>query len=137
MSEVRFIIPGKPQGKARPRLGKYCTYTPQKTVDYEKLIKSIYESEGLPKLFGAIRAEIEVVYDIPKSTTKKAAAGMLAGELYPAKKPDIDNILKIVFDALNGIAYKDDNHIVEVLCRKRYGLQPYVEVKFIELEATE
>lgn len=38
----------------------------------------------------------------------------------PDKKPDADNILKAVLDALNGVAYEDDRQVVEVLCIKKY-----------------
>lgn len=43
---------------------------------------------------------------------KKTA--MLSGELLPTKKPDIDNIVKAVLDALNEVAYRDDTQVVEL-----------------------
>ena len=49
-------------------------------------------------------------------------------------KPDTDNIAKSVLDALNGLAYGDDKQIVELKVRKYYGVEPYVNVKLIELE---
>ena len=46
---------------------------------------------------------------------------MLTGKIWPAKKPDSDNIAKVVLDALNGIAYHDDTQIVMVVAKKVYS----------------
>lgn len=59
---------------------------------------------------------------------------MLSGAEYPTKKPDIDNIVKVVLDALNGLAYKDDTQVVRVLAQKSYYYQSYVEVQIKTLE---
>ena len=56
---------------------------------------------------------------------------MLEGLMNPIKRPDADNIAKIVLDALNGIAYKDDSQIVDLSVPKRYSDKPRVEI-FIE-----
>ena len=38
----------------------------------------------------------------------------------PRKKPDADNIAKIILDSLNGVAYKDDSQIVDIRIIKKY-----------------
>jgi Holliday junction resolvase RusA-like endonuclease len=53
---------------------------------------------------------------------------MESGELRPVKKPDMDNVLKVVADALNSVAYRDDTQIVDCQLRKFYDKQPRVEV---------
>ena len=53
---------------------------------------------------------------------------MLDGKILPAKKPDIDNVVKAVLDALNGVAYRDDTQVVELHVRKSYSEKPRVEV---------
>ena len=57
----------------------------------------------------------------PKSTSKKRTALMLDGKELPLKKPDIDNIVKVVADALNGVAYHDDTQIIMVVAKKVYS----------------
>ena len=57
---------------------------------------------------------------------------MISGALLPAKKPDLDNVAKIVCDALNGVAYKDDAQVVKLTVHKRYSERPEVAV---EIEA--
>lgn len=123
-------------GKQRARTLKTgYSYTPEQTVNYENLVKMIYRENGGPYMEGAVSAEILVVYDVPKSTSKKKRSLMLDGSIYPTKKPDIDNIQKIIFDALNGVAYKDDTQIVSVSARKKYGERPFVQVVFQEVSA--
>jgi Holliday junction resolvase RusA-like endonuclease len=58
---------------------------------------------------------------------------MLRGKERPTKRPDLDNCIKSITDALNGIAYQDDSYIVEVIARKWWAEQPLVEITIIEL----
>lgn len=140
--EVKFIIPGEPQGKARPRfarMGNYTrTYTPDETVRYENLVKMFYqhETKGI-KLNGEIAAKITGVFSVPKSVNKKNRRLMLEGKILHTKKIDCDNLAKIVLDALNGIAYDDDKQICRLYVEKVYGEQPRVEVFLKEVQHEE
>ena len=60
--------------------------------------------------------------------SKKKRAMMIAGDIVPTKKPDFDNIQKIICDALNGVAYHDDSQIVKADIEKVYSTMPHVEV---------
>lgn len=143
---VIFEVPGKPQGKARartfynPRIGRSQSITPQNTVLYENLIKQCYlaaENSDKSRWFNSEPLEIfiDVYYEIPKSTTKKVRAEIEKGKLYPTKKPDADNIAKVICDALNKIAYKDDSQIVNLSVRKLYSAdRPKVMVKIFKKE---
>jgi Holliday junction resolvase RusA-like endonuclease len=71
-----------------------------------------------------ISVDVTAVYPIPKSATKASLAAIQAGRILPKRKPDIDNVLKVVLDSLNGIAYKDDSQVVMVTGRKIYGHEP-------------
>lgn len=123
-----FTILGTPVAKGRPRLGKYGTYTPEKTVEYENLVRTIYQAEGHPKHEGYIGLVVRAYMPIPKSTSKKKRALMLEGEIRPAKRPDWDNIGKIVSDSLNGLAWDDDRQVVAGHVMKWYSEQPRAEV---------
>ena len=100
------------------------TYTPDKTVAYEELVRLRFQESLEVRPFiplqGALRIKIFAGYPIPKSTSKKRRAAMLAGTELPTKKPDWDNIGKIICDALNGVAYEDDKQVTESQMRKRY-----------------
>lgn len=118
-----------PVPKARPRVtmvgGKARAYTPKKSADYERQIAQQWIHERVSE---PVRLDIVFGMPILKSFTKKQHADALAGNLLPAKKPDIDNLLKAVMDALNGAAYDDDNQVVELSGKKVYAVDPYVAI---------
>lgn len=122
-------------GKARPRVTKQgMAYTPKKTVNYETLVQEIYAViHGSKRLEGQIEAQITAYFSIPKSASKKKREDMLAGIIRPTKKPDWDNIGKIICDSLNKLAYDDDSGIVTGIVRKYYSDKPRVEVVLIEV----
>lgn len=139
---IRFTVPGAPQGKARPRVmrtksGQSRTYTPDKTVAYEELVRQRYLRAAGDSRFAsdtALRIHISAFFGIPKSRTKKSKAAMASGTLRPMKTPDWDNIGKIVCDALNGLAYRDDAQIVCASVHKFYTEDdPYIRVELEEI----
>ena len=74
-------------------------------------------------------------YGITKSTSKKDRKLIEEGKLYPTKKPDADNIAKIICDALNKVAYGDDTQIIELVVWKLYtSNRPYVEVTIGDID---
>lgn len=136
IKEIRFTIPGEPNGKGRPRFARIGTftktYTPKKTVMYENLVKMEYEQSTHRYRFSDeayIDMRIRAYYGIPKSVSKIRKAAMIAGILRPVKKPDADNVLKSVADSLNEVAYHDDSQIVDCQVRKFYSENPRVEVR--------
>lgn len=133
---IKLTIPGEPCAKQRPRLGKGYTYTPEKTVNYETLVKQLYIMQSKERLEGALRLTVEAFFSIPKSASRKNREKMLQGEIRPTKRPDWDNIGKIVSDALNGLAYHDDSQIVSATVEKWYSTEPRVEVELRECKPT-
>ena len=135
-----FTVYGTPVGKGRPRFrnaGKFVqTYTPEKTANYETLVKLAYQQEhgGEPLLTGALHMELLAYFPIPKSTSKKDRALMILGKNWHIKKPDSSNVLKAVEDALNGIAYADDSSICSMTIVKKYSDTPRVEIMISELD---
>jgi Holliday junction resolvase RusA-like endonuclease len=77
---------------------------------------------------------IKACFSIPKSTSKKKHKLMLENIIRPTKKPDADNIAKIVCDALNGIAFLDDKQIVDARITKWYSDTPRIEIIIQEIE---
>lgn len=126
MERVIFDVPGKPQGKGRPRAsvvgGHARMYTPAGTASYENKIMLCYQQRHAGVRFAPpIVLEVDAYFAIPKSYPKKKAALCNQNILRPTCKPDMDNIAKTVADALNGVAYRDDSAIVELRVAKRYG----------------
>lgn len=75
----------------------------------------------LVELAAPVTLKVDALFSVPKSYSKARAASCRANEARPTAKPDADNILKAVADALNGVAYSDDSAVVEMHVAKRYG----------------
>ena len=133
---MKFEILGKPVAKARPRLGRYGnTYTPDKTTNYENLVRLTFVSNfiGHKPLEGYIEASITAIFEVPKSYSKKKTKELLETHNNYDHKPDLDNIAKIILDSLNGIAYKDDAQVTVLHVNKEYGEQAKVIVELKEI----
>ena len=134
-----FEVEGKPTGKGRPRfkrMGNFVqTYTPANTAEYEKLVRLKFQNAGGVIAENPVKVEIVAFFTPPKSTKKRDRIEMLANRILPEKKPDVDNIAKIILDALNGIAYKDDSQVVELSVKKKYASEAKVSVHIEEIEA--
>lgn len=123
--KVSFTVKGEPVGKGRPRFTKSGrTFTPAKTSVYEQKVRNAYWAECGNYSFkdDAIAVKIHAFYKIPKSTSKILKGKMADGHLKPTKLPDADNVMKAIFDALNGIAYEDDRFIIQAMFEKDYPI---------------
>lgn len=142
MTTIDFTIPGAPRGKGRPKASRTPNgvrmYTDAKTASYEGLIAYAAQQalKGRDALIGPVTVTVLVRLAPPVSTSKKNAAAMLAGELHPAKKPDLDNIIKCVLDGCNGVAFKDDAQVCWINAGKMYAATAGVDVVISEKEAT-
>ena len=115
------------------------TYTPEKTANYENLVKVEYRRQCHDFQFDSdvpLDVRIMAYYGIPKSTSKKKHKLMLFKAVRPTKKPDCDNLCKIYLDALNAVAYKDDVQVVDLQVRKFYSENPRVVVTIQKAETT-
>ena len=132
MAEITFKIIGIPVPKGRPRFtrdaGFVRAYTPLKTRRWEKIIRGqavSYRPEYLWE--GPIIMTLTFMMPRPKSLPKKV--------IYHIKKPDLDNLVKTIKDALQGIIYKSDSQIIITNSEKKYTLDEYgVAVKMEEME---
>lgn len=110
--EVRFVVP-LVRGKIRHRSGKGRMYTPARTVADEALVARIYAGRvrrlrpapaGVP-----VGVEVAVRKRLPKTAPRRVAA------MVDLTRPDLDNVEKLVMDALNGVAYEDDRQVSYLL----------------------
>ena len=134
MPALKFVRDLAAQPLRRPRVcrinGRSITYTPRQTAEYENQIKSIYSKVANFKFERCVPLEIAILalFAPPKSVSKKVRALMLSGKILPTKRPDGDNIIKVVLDALNGVAFHDDGQICKIYFKKMYAETPEVRV---------
>lgn len=109
-----FLIPIRPYPKQRPRFVNGHAYTPQETQDYERTIRQMV----------MLRMVTDRIEPYQKWCSLKITfryAHLKKRKPYHNTKPDIDNLLKAIFDALNGLCYRDDAIILRVEASKEYG----------------
>ena len=137
---IDLVIDGDPVGKGRPRVtskGNFAhAYTPAKTKNYEKLIQNTFLSNYTYEdiLEGPISANLIAYFPIPESVSKKKKEILLKNYEKHTKKPDIDNVVKSVFDALNNLAFIDDSNIINLTAKKLYSDKPRVELHLKEVK---
>lgn len=131
-----FEMIGEPVGKARPRMNTRTgrAYTPTNTKLYEYSLRQwfIREYPYFVPIESKVKVTIIAYFGVPKSTSKKKAAEMIAGNISPTKKPDADNIIKIVLDAMNNFAFKDDTQVTKLEIEKKYDNTPRIYIKVEE-----
>ncbi|WP_279526887.1 RusA family crossover junction endodeoxyribonuclease [Paludibacterium purpuratum] len=133
-------MPGAPIGKARPRVstvaGHARMYTPAKTASYEGMVALAAQRAmaGRAPITGPADVRLTMLLPIPTSWSKKKQAAALAGQVYPTKKPDADNVVKAIFDGINGVVWVDDVQACDIAVRKRYAETPGVQVVVTEIQ---
>ena len=130
---ISLTIPGPPIGKQRARVTRTGhAYTPAKTVNYEALVKQTFAAKypDFVPMAGPVRMGLWIMLMPSKETARKIKKGI---KVYPTIKPDVDNVFKIIADALSGLAFVDDKQIVESDLSKHYADRPMVEVIVKEL----
>lgn len=132
---IFIVVPGVPVAKGRAKFRQFngfvSTYTPAKTRNYEQAISDCAKAamDGKEIIEVACRIHVRAYVPIPKSTTKKVMAMILAGEKHPVTRPDVDNYLKAASDALNGIVFKDDSQCWRATAEKHYAQHPRLEIE--------
>ena len=137
---VDLTILGEPMGKQRPRYSNYGgfvrTYTPQKTINYESLIAHEYNEKYGKLMFDRDEPIIAYIYayfpltkgDYGKKGLNKQGREKMS-KVFCTKHLDLDNIIKIVLDALNSICFYDDKQIVSIITYKKWTTEtPKVEI---------
>lgn len=153
--DIEFTIYGEPMGKQRPKVsvrnGYPHAYTPKETIMYEnkvlmfykdKIKDTEYENKVIFDNNQIVEMNLVAYFSLTKQDFNKKglskSGNYKINRKYCDKKCDIDNIVKIVLDALNGICYNDDKQVVKITASKVYTLeQPRVEVSFNEIKSTE
>jgi Holliday junction resolvase RusA-like endonuclease len=135
MSLLTFSMSGMPRGQGRPRAtarrGFASVYKATADRKYENSIRdvAIEKMAGRDPFEGPLSVSLRFRMPIPKSATKRARAGMAAGEIAHCSKPDLSNLVKAIEDGMNGVVYVDDAQIVRCFTTKLYSERPGVDVR--------
>lgn len=134
--EHGFFVPGEFTGFARAgrNTAKGITFTPKKQRSYSAVLKDYghaYMTENkLAPFTGAVSLHVVFNYIRPASWSKKK----IADTRWKTSRPDIDNLVKLIMDSLNGIVWTDDAIIAWISMQKIYGPTQGTSINFSELE---
>lgn len=140
MSAFTLRIEGRPVGKGRPRFGQGRTWTPRETVLAEQEIRRAWEEAGAPRVEGALKVLVLLRVTRPQSHFTASGGLSAAGRRHAfpfRQKPDTDNALKLIFDALNSRAWADDVQIVDATVVREWADVPSTLIDVQELEPSE
>jgi Holliday junction resolvase RusA-like endonuclease len=133
--EVRMIqtfkIMGNPIAQGRPkfyRRGNHVgAYDPKKSVDFKQNVAAQIVAQA-PVFLSGVPLSVRILFQLPRPKTLPRKVER------PFKKPDIDNLIKAIFDACKGIVWSDDSMICELIAGKVYALdEPHVILTVNEL----
>ncbi len=130
MIDLSIYIPGKAVAQGRPRFARrgnhVATYDAAPSRDYKSWVKhcalEVMKQTGAQIIPRETPLKIILTVNVerPKSCPKSRTL--------PVTKPDLDNVLKTIQDALEGIAYQADQQIVNISATKRYSVSGGVTV---------
>jgi Holliday junction resolvase RusA-like endonuclease len=127
---ITFRVDGPPVAKGRARAtaigGMARLYTPAKTRAYEDRIRiAAAMAMGDRKPFqGEILLTVTAYVAIPKSFSRARRTSAIVGSQHPTTRPDADNYAKAALDGCNGILFRDDSQVTDLIVRKRYAAEP-------------
>lgn len=144
MTQIFFQVLGKPVGKGRPRFWQGHAVTPPATRKAEKAVAdsarlALMEAPSWNRI-SSFLVSIRAIYPIPDSWPKGKKAMAAQGFLCPGK-PDLDNVVKLILDALNGLAWEDDRSVRKIVAYKCYESpitamgQPGIYVTVTDIES--
>lgn len=113
----------KPVGKGRPRFTRNGhPFTPEKTREFEAQLRTEWIMAGNTKPEeGPVNLYCVFRFSCPTSWSMRRQRAAIAGMDHPGK-PDIDNLVKAVMDALTGYAWGDDKQVVLISAYKCYDV---------------
>ena len=135
MQSKTIVMPGNPRGKGRPRFYRGHAVTPKATREYERDFAALWK--GGDPTNEPVCVNIKSYYCVDSNANKATKLQMLLNKILPTKKPDIDNVIKIVLDSLNEVAYDDDKQVVELHAYKYYSEIPRTEALVTKVDTEE
>jgi Holliday junction resolvase RusA-like endonuclease len=123
---ITVTLLGEPVPFARMRTGNGNHFVPSRQRNAAAALRNAASDvmHGKTMFDEPLSFYLRAEMPIPASWSKKKQAAALRGEVWPGKKPDLDNLTKLATDAFNTVVYRDDALICEVFASKVYGEIP-------------
>ncbi|CNB33760.1 RusA family crossover junction endodeoxyribonuclease [Streptococcus agalactiae] len=154
--KTEFEIPIEPKPQTRPKFSKFGTYEDPKMKKWRKEVSGwIEKNYDGPFFDDCIKVEVTFYMKAPKTLSKEPTQrskgktiqiyqNFMRELIWHAKKPDIDNLIKAVFDSISdagydriqksGIVWSDDNIVCDLRAKKKYSQNPRIKVRIEEID---
>ncbi|EPT42892.1 RusA family crossover junction endodeoxyribonuclease [Streptococcus agalactiae] len=154
--KTEFEIPIEPKPQTRPKFSKWGTYEDPKMKKWRKQVTGwIEKNYDGPFFDGCIKVEVTFYMKAPKTLSKEPTQrskdktiqiyqNFVRELIWHVKKPDIDNLVKAIFDSISdagydkiqksGIVWSDDNIVCDLRAIKKYSPNPRIKVKIEEID---
>ena len=129
LEEIFFVVPGKPLPWQRSGHHGNTHYTPKAMAAHQELVRSHALLAGARKMEGPLKMTLAFIFMPPQTWSQKKQDLALGDGLWPTGRPDLDNLVKEIKDALNGVLYEDDAQIVSLDATKGFSMEPRTGVR--------
>lgn len=138
---LNIVIYGEPVPQGRPRFANGHAYDPQRSKNYKQLVRFwvtqyLKQLDSFKPYENALCVDLIFYMGVPTSWSKKKRIQASQGQIRPiVRNGDLDNLIKAILDANNGLLWVDDRIITDLTARKRYtaGLAR-VEIEITEVQ---
>jgi Holliday junction resolvase RusA-like endonuclease len=134
-----YLVLGIPkaQGRVRfARIGKFVkTYDPAASREHKENLRAQIAGQN-PKMHDVGALILRVEFHLPRPKAHYDSKGRIKLACLnprPTKKPDLDNMVKAVKDACNGLCWHDDAQVVGLHATKWYGTEPHTSIEIEEV----
>ena len=127
--ETFNIEPVEQQRPRAARRGASITiYDPPKVKAYKRRIKFMALERNITPYDEPIEIDVKIYRRNQKNVSRVEMDRREHCESLPSVKPDLDNYIKSLSDALNGVFWTDDSKICKLTAGKFYSQKPRIEV---------
>jgi len=127
---INIFIDIQPLPAPRPRFTRFrATYNPQKYTDYKEQIAFLAKEKVKTPFVNEVALHLDFFFKYPKCWGAKKKQSIS----WHTTKPDLDNLIKSILDALNKVAFLDDKQVVSIQARKQYAASSGVKIELIEI----
>ena len=130
---IQFLVDIKPKPQQRHRSNGRFQYDPS-SKDKQDFLFLVKQYAPKQPIIDIVEMDITFCYKRPASHFRSKNKQKILKDNVPffkSSKADLDNLIKFVCDALNGVFYKDDSQVVSIHAMKLYGEKDYVMIKII------
>jgi Holliday junction resolvase RusA-like endonuclease len=139
MTQIKLIVLGEPHAQMRHKTFRKGTFTGayDPSADIKKdFLMTVQNNAPKEPITDPIMLTVVFYFGRPKNHYRTGKNSEMLRDDCPewhTSRKDIDNLQKLIFDALNGIFWKDDAQICWVEAQKKYSERPRTEITLTTL----